>query len=355
MTKRISGLLGAVAAVALAAGAAPAQAQDVSTLTTGPYVGIEGGGSFPLSADFNEGFVTDKADFNNGWAALGEVGYGFGNGFRTELQGAYFRDGVSSVSSGLPASGRMSVGELLINGIYDFQTGTPFTPHVGAGVGVANVSLHGVQPLSGNVVSGTDNVFGYQGILGVDYAVSPNLKLGLDYHFMGADSGGYGATPNGTRTAASIQTNLITAGLRWEFGAPAEVEQVTQTVAPPPPPPPPPAPVPEAARSFQVFFDFDKSDITSAAANVIRSAATAVKQGHVVQVTVTGHTDTVGSASYNQGLSERRAAAVKQQLVADGVSDGEIQTVGVGKTGLLVPTADGVREPQNRRAEIVLQ
>jgi iron complex outermembrane receptor protein len=130
--------------------------------------------------------------------------------------------------------------------------------------------------------------------------------------------------------------------------------------APPPPPAPapaapPPAPVAEAARSFQVFFDFDKSDITAAAARVIQAAADAVKAGHVVQITVTGHTDTVGSAAYNQGLSERRAAAVKSGLVADGVSGGEIATLGVGKTGLLVPTADGVREPQNRRAEIVLQ
>jgi outer membrane protein OmpA-like peptidoglycan-associated protein len=54
-------------------------------------------------------------------------------------------------------------------------------------------------------------------------------------------------------------------------------------------------------------------------------------------------------------LSERRAAAVKSALVSDGVGGGEITTVGVGKTGLLVPTADGVSEPQNRRAEIVLQ
>ncbi len=70
---------------------------------------------------------------------------------------------------------------------------------------------------------------------------------------------------------------------------------------------------------------------------------------------MTGHTDTVGSAKYNQALSERRAAAVKGQLVLDGVAAGEITATGVGKSGLLVPTADGVREPQNRRAEIVLQ
>ena len=111
----------------------------------------------------------------------------------------------------------------------------------------------------------------------------------------------------------------------------------------------------EAQREFQVFFDFDKSNVTAAAAQVIQAAADTVKAGGVAQITVTGHTDTVGSAAYNQALSERRAASVKAELVKDGVAGGEITTIGVGKTGLLVPTADGVREPQNRRAEIVLQ
>ncbi len=63
----------------------------------------------------------------------------------------------------------------------------------------------------------------------------------------------------------------------------------------------------------------------------------------------------MGSAAYNLALSDRRAASVKTQLIADGIDRGEIATIGAGKTGLLVPTADGVREPQNRRAEIVLQ
>jgi outer membrane protein OmpA-like peptidoglycan-associated protein len=144
-----------------------------------------------------------------------------------------------------------------------------------------------------------------------------------------------------------------------KFG-PFRSEEPPAPVPAPPPEAPvaPPAPVvkaPEAARQFQVFFDFDKSDITSAAAQVIEAAAEAVKAGNVVRLTVTGHTDTVGSAKYNQALSERRAAAVKGQLVSDGVASGEITATGVGKTGLLVPTADGVREPQNRRAEIVLQ
>jgi outer membrane protein OmpA-like peptidoglycan-associated protein len=108
-------------------------------------------------------------------------------------------------------------------------------------------------------------------------------------------------------------------------------------------------------RAFQVFFDFDKSDVTAAAQKVIQQAAQSIKQGNLTRINVTGHTDTVGSAKYNQALSERRAAAVKQALVSEGVGANDIVTRGVGKTDLLVPTGDGVREPQNRRAEIVLQ
>jgi iron complex outermembrane receptor protein len=144
----------------------------------------------------------------------------------------------------------------------------------------------------------------------------------------------------------------------YRFGKDYDTPPAAPAVAAVPevaPPPPPPVKTPELQRSFEVFFDFDKSDVTEAAARVIQAAAESVKAGNIVKLTVTGHTDTVGSAKYNQALSERRAAAVKKSLVADGVAADEITAIGVGKTGLLVPTADGVREPQNRRAEIVLQ
>jgi outer membrane receptor protein involved in Fe transport len=151
----------------------------------------------------------------------------------------------------------------------------------------------------------------------------------------------------------------LTAGVKLRYTFEAAPESSPPAELPPAPPPvqapPPPAPAPEKQRQFQVFFDFDKSNITEAAAHVIQAAADVVKAGGIAHITVTGHTDTVGTTQYNQALSERRAAAVKTQLAGDGVDPGEITTVGVGKTGLLVPTADGVREPQNRRAVVELQ
>ena len=71
------------------------------------------------------------------------------------------------------------------------------------------------------------------------------------------------------------------------------------------------------------------------------------------QLTVTGHTDTVGSDAYNMRLSRRRAESVAAQLEKDGIASSEIEIVAKGKRDLLVPTKDGVREPQNRRVQIV--
>jgi outer membrane protein OmpA-like peptidoglycan-associated protein len=119
----------------------------------------------------------------------------------------------------------------------------------------------------------------------------------------------------------------------------------------PPPPPPPPA---MAKKSFIVFFDFDKSNITSAAQTTINDAVAAAKAGHSAQVTLTGHTDRSGSEQYNLALSLRRAEAVKANMIRQGIPASSIVVIGKGESQPLVPTADGVREPQNRRVEIVI-
>jgi outer membrane protein OmpA-like peptidoglycan-associated protein len=123
--------------------------------------------------------------------------------------------------------------------------------------------------------------------------------------------------------------------------------------APPPPPPAPPPPPP--VRNFLVFFDFDKSSLTPRALDIVREAAKVAKAGQDAKVTCTGHTDTVGPARYNMALSLRRASAVKDALVREGVAATSITVVGRGEESLLVPTPEGVREPQNRRVEIVVE
>ena len=112
---------------------------------------------------------------------------------------------------------------------------------------------------------------------------------------------------------------------------------------------------PTVQKNFQVFFAFDRSEVGEDAAQVIRKAADEAKRNNVIVLKLTGHTDSSGSTAYNQRLSERRAHAVMAELVKDGVPAAEISTIGDGEGGQLVPTADGVREPQNRRTTIILQ
>ena len=119
---------------------------------------------------------------------------------------------------------------------------------------------------------------------------------------------------------------------------------------PPPPPAPPPAPPP---LPYLVFFDWNSAVVAPSGREVIALAAQAFKAGSPVTVQVTGFTDTSGSTAYNQKLSERRANAVAAVLVQDGVPQTNLVVTGRGQNDLRVPTPDGVREPQNRRVEIV--
>jgi hypothetical protein len=121
-----------------------------------------------------------------------------------------------------------------------------------------------------------------------------------------------------------------------------------------PPPPQPPQPAPAQATSFMVFFDWDRSNLSQQAENTIGQAANAFKQTGAARIVATGHADRSGPENYNMALSLRRANAVKDSLVRNGVPANAIQVIGKGESQPLVPTADGVREPQNRRVEIVV-
>jgi hypothetical protein len=103
-----------------------------------------------------------------------------------------------------------------------------------------------------------------------------------------------------------------------------------------------------------VFFDWDRFNLSAQAVQTVQQAAAAFKTRGSARITATGHTDTSGSEAYNMALSLRRANAVKNQLVTEGVPAQAITVIGRGEANPLVPTGDGVREPQNRRVEIVI-
>lgn len=131
-----------------------------------------------------------------------------------------------------------------------------------------------------------------------------------------------------------------------------------QLQPPPPPPPPPPTP-PNPACSEPiagiVFFDWDSAVPPESAMPTLQAAAQNLAACGWRGLTVTGHTDLSGSNAYNDKLSVRRAEAVAQMLAGQGAPRGQLNVSGAGESSPKIPTADGERNPTNRRVELVVQ
>jgi opacity protein-like surface antigen len=308
-------LLAAAAFVAL-----PVMAQ-AQTVAPGFYIGAEGGVNWLLNTSILGQSVTPQT----GFAAGGVVGYDF-VGPRIELEGVYRNNQTNVGFPGRAISNQVGQLGILANLLYDFSPASTITPYIGAGAGVAFVD-------GDNSLGSTQ--FAYQGIIGLGWNVDTNFRINIDGRYYGT------STPSVGGSSWSNNNFSIMLGLQIKFGA----------AAPPPPPPPPAA----AAPSYMVFFDWDRSNLSDQALNTIRQAAGAYKTKGSARITATGHTDKSGPEAYNMALSLRRANTVKDALVREGVPATAIAVIGRGESQPLVQTADGVREPQNRRVEIVIQ
>jgi outer membrane protein OmpA-like peptidoglycan-associated protein len=118
---------------------------------------------------------------------------------------------------------------------------------------------------------------------------------------------------------------------------------------------PPPIPHVYIDRTYLVFFDWDRADLSTRARQIVAEAAQASTRDGITRIEADGYTDLSGSAAYNRQLSIRRARAVATELVRNGVSESEISIHGYGESNPLVPTKPGVREAQNRRVEIIFK
>jgi OOP family OmpA-OmpF porin len=298
------------------------QAQTINA-QEGFYIGAGGGAAWFIGSNPNSQSWT-------GWAVGGKAGYDF-VGPRLELEAGYGQIPVSANIPGTAINGKVGQLTVMANLLYDFMPTSVITPYIGAGAGIAFVD-------SNSSLGSTQ--FAYQGMLGVAYNVSEQLRFMVEGRYVGTTNPSVN-TPFGN-VSFQNQNILALAGVSYKFTAP-------------PPPPPPPQAAPVAPPSFMVFFDWDRANLSEQALTTIRQAANAYKQKGNARVTATGHTDTSGTEAYNMALSLRRANAVKDALVREGVPATNIAVVGRGEQGLLVQTGPNVREPQNRRVEIVIQ
>jgi OmpA-OmpF porin, OOP family len=367
-----------VSAPGIAAAQMPLPSFEPAPPLYGLYLGGGGGFNWLQNEHLINGLGT-AADASLqskfGYAAIGSLGWAFTNGLRVELEGD-FRNNQFSAGRNFAFPTRAGGRELkygpMVNVLYDMTnvlhdyTGVTvpyFAPYVGVGIGYQWSHLSGftASAASGFPSVASDDTYGaiaYQFILGgaVPIPSVRGLAMTADYRFFGVGSRKYNVTAQATATspatfgAAKLGNDFnhsIVIGLRYNFGQP------------PPPPPPAPAPVaapaPAPARSYLVFFDWDKATLTDRARQIVREAADNSTRVQVTRIEVNGYTDTSGTPRYNQGLSVRRAEAVAAELVRDGVPKDVISIQGFGETHPLVQTGPGVREPQNRRVEIIIR
>lgn len=328
------------------------------------YVGLGAGWTTMDSAKYGlappAGPDVGKVGFGSAASVDATIGYKFAFPIRieTEIRYADF-DADELKSATLPPlnlRGDASAISALANAVYDIPLSRHFAFSLGGGLGVTwfNPSI---TDNFGDRIHDTETAFTWQGIAGFTVILSDRFEIQADYRYQGISDTDHrffsiGPSPLTLRDK-SVQAAMLS--LRWYINGPSAAPPPSPPPPPPPPsPPPPPPPPPPPAKTFVVFFDFDKSDLTSEAQQIVSQAVEAAKTSGAVRVVITGHTDTVGSSNYNQSLSERRASAVKTQMIAGGLAESEISTLGKGFTDPLVPTGPGVREPQNRRAVIDL-
>ena len=380
-----------LATTLLAAGSATALAQPV----IGPYVSLGSGYNLRMtqgahyapgavadgrtgefSSDLGGGNNISKSGFRFGDGFNGEasVGYGLGNGLRVELQGAYYYNNVNHRSNtpfpGVTSGHAESYGPL-VNVLYDLDLGRfglalPVTPYVGVGAGYLwnHLSPFTTTYTNGNIdrTGGTNGSFAYQGVVGVAYNIVPvpGLAVTAEYRFLGQlDQEAYQST---SYTVTGVHKANADFNQQFNHSFMLGLRYAFDTAPPPPPPPPPVAPAapPAEARTYLVFFDWDRSVLTARAREIVAQAAQASTHVQTTRIEVNGYTDTSSihggarGARYNQGLSIRRATSVKAELIRDGVPGTAIDIHGYGETHPLVATGPNTREPQNRRVEIIL-
>ena len=203
--------------------AGTASAQSVP----GPYVAVEAGSDMPqdsgLDVDGNLGgnhsvnHATSR--WANAWGADIAGGWKWGFGLRTEAEISFRSQGVMSFS-GRPWNGTQWDNSFMINALYDIPTGTAFTPYIGVGIGGTHLAwLNNFRPAGVNVnYDAGDLQFGYQGIVGVSYAITPHVDALLDFRIKGANGFTFPASIAGIAVKNfDYETESLFVGVRYTF------------------------------------------------------------------------------------------------------------------------------------------
>jgi len=392
----------ALAGATILAAALPfaAQAQPITGLYIGGDLGynylsdqsgsvdkLPGRSSPPLPLS-----VPVKIGFGSGFAVIGAVGYGVGNGVRLEVEGDYrstsqtaTKSATSTTSSSSTTSSASQTGTetkygAMVNALYDFSVGKRWIfPYVGVGFGYqlagwnkigVTVSNLDYGSLPTNVTpTGSIGAMAYQAILGASFPISyvPGLAVTAEYRYLGlAGNRSYSGTGetqyissqyknNNTKVhVSSDSNNTLLVGFRYAFNPDGVGDTVTPAQAAAyQTPAPVPAPAAQVARMYLIFFDFDSAALTPRARDIVAEAVRNSARIPHTRIEVSGNADRAGDPAYNLRLSQARAEAVAIEMGRWGVPRSVMDIHSYGDSRPMIPTDAGVREPQNRRVEIV--
>lgn len=368
-------------------------------------------GLVPLGPDFANGTRISRIDYDNGWLAGLVMGYAFRSGLRLELDLARREndaDRQRDINGGVGGSnrnGEVSADTAMANIWLDLFKSRSIHPYIGGGYGGVRIELDDPAFRQTDLRKDRDTVGGYQAGAGIGFDLSPHWTLSLDYRYLSSEDATLKVFNAGSssrvETDYTAQTAMAT--LRYYFSA--------DEPAPPPPPPvaeappaavivpPPPAdsdgdgvtddldqcpatpagvkvdgvgcplprcksPEPGEQVSLDgcatgdvivlrgVNFEFDQSRLTANAQRILDGVGDSLIKAPGISIELGGHTDSLGSDEYNQRLSERRAAAVRQYLAGKGVERGRMTSRGYGESAPLADNGDEPGRESNRRVEL---
>jgi len=192
-------VIAAAVTTALAPIALPSTAMAQGAVSqTGLYAGLGAGlDSMPdRSLDINGFHVTSK--WKSGWGVLAAVGYKWDFGLRTEIEYSYREAHVRAFNTN-PWSGTQWDNSLFANALYDFNLGAGFMPFIGGGIGGAHISWgDNFRAASPVIYDASGNKFGWQGIIGLGYAISPRFTVTLDGRIKGSSGYSFHGSAPGT-------------------------------------------------------------------------------------------------------------------------------------------------------------
>jgi len=325
-------------------------------------------------------------------SVTGTIAYMITDHIGTELLLAYpFSHGIDAK---FPGGSKQRIGHVdilppTLNLQWYFLPGHKINPYVGAGVNWAIFTSSDLKKnalgLPDNAKLDTGDSFGADAQIGADIQLYDHWFVNLDVRYIGVstDVTIRNVDEDGNRLKLGdldINPMLYTVAVGYRMFQPAPVAVAA------PPPPPPPAAAPVAAKcadqdgdgvcdaddkcpntpagdrvgpfgcscdvTIRTNFAFDSAELTAEDKATLDAAAARLKELQFVEGTATGHTDNIGTAEYNQKLSERRAQAVVDYLASKGVYPGRIKAIGMGLTKPLASNDTAEGRAQNRRVTI---